>query len=229
VTGASEALEPGAWSTINLGVIDLDTTELQSNDRDIYEAVLECMLANPVELGIEAPEAATSTAAASADVGASSSGALMPGATATEQPTPGQGGDVGGPAPSIASKAAEGVLGESVAGAESAVITPPLPTTGAIVDVPPPLIAGATPQDTRDRGGSGAALPRDAEVDDARILDLAHVLWAATFEVDNDAEEDAESTTCNTLERGLAWARRAFDELILPATLVSSLCTAAHL
>jgi hypothetical protein len=159
VTGASEALEPGAWSTINLGVIDLDTTELQSNDRDIYEAVLECMLANPVELGIEAPEAATSTAAASADVGASSSGALMPGATSTEQPTPGQGGDVGGPAPSIASKAAEGVLGESVAGAESAVITPPLPTTGAIVDVPPPLIAGATPPPKIQETGGARARP----------------------------------------------------------------------
>jgi hypothetical protein len=29
---------------------------------------------------------------------------------------------------------------------------------------------------------------------------------------------------CNTLERGLVWARHAFDELILPATSVSFPC-----
>jgi hypothetical protein len=29
---------------------------------------------------------------------------------------------------------------------------------------------------------------------------------------------------CNTLERGLVWAHRAFDELILPVTSVSLLC-----
>jgi hypothetical protein len=42
------------------------------------------MLAGPVESEIEAPEAATS-----AEVAASASGAPVPGATATEQPTPG--------------------------------------------------------------------------------------------------------------------------------------------
>jgi hypothetical protein len=34
---------------------------------------------------------------------------------------------------------------------------------------------------------------------------------------------------CHTLERGLTWARRVFDKLILPATMVSSPCTAVHL
>jgi hypothetical protein len=103
-----EPSTPSAWSALNLGVIDLDAIELPSNDEDIYEAMLERTLANPVESGIEAPEAATSAAATSADTGASSSGVLVPAAAATEQPTPDQGGDVGDPVPSVVSEAAEG-------------------------------------------------------------------------------------------------------------------------
>jgi hypothetical protein len=55
------AMEVSATDTmcaINFKVINLDTPDLSSNDRDIYEAVLESMLANPVELGVEAPESA---------------------------------------------------------------------------------------------------------------------------------------------------------------------------
>jgi hypothetical protein len=73
--------------------------------------MLERTLANPV-LWIEAPEAATSAVATSADAGASSSGALVLAAAVTEQPMPNQGGDVGGPVRSAASEEAEGVLGE---------------------------------------------------------------------------------------------------------------------
>jgi hypothetical protein len=40
-TGASTS---GALFAVNIGVIDLDATELPSNDRDIFEAVPECML-----------------------------------------------------------------------------------------------------------------------------------------------------------------------------------------
>jgi hypothetical protein len=35
--------------------------------------------------------------------------------------------------------------------------------------------------------------------------------------------DDEEATTRHTLERGMTFARRAFDELILPATSVSFL------
>jgi hypothetical protein len=73
--------------------------------------------------------------------------------------------------------------------------------------------------------GSGTALPRDVGGDDARVLDLAYVLWAAAFEVGDDVEDDEESAARKTLERGLVWARHAFDELILPAMSVSFLCT----
>jgi hypothetical protein len=45
--------------------------------------------------------------------------------------------------------------------------------------------------------------------------------WAAAFEYGDDTKDDEEVAARNTLERGLDWARRAFNELILPATLVS--------
>jgi hypothetical protein len=58
---------------------------------------------------------------------------------------------------------------------------------------------------------------------EAQVLELACAPWAATFEAGDDAEEDEETTTCNTLEHRLLWVRRAFDELILPTTSVSFL------
>jgi hypothetical protein len=64
--GGAEASAPGAWSALNFEVIDLDTTKLLSNDRDIYVVVLERLLAVPVESEVEAPEAATSAVASSA-------------------------------------------------------------------------------------------------------------------------------------------------------------------
>jgi hypothetical protein len=54
--GAAEASAFDTWSTINLGVIDLDATELPSNDQDIYEVVLERILADPVDSEIETPK-----------------------------------------------------------------------------------------------------------------------------------------------------------------------------
>jgi hypothetical protein len=46
---------------------------------------------------------------------------------------------------------------------------------------------------------------------------------AASFKAGDDTEDDEEVAACNTLERGLEWAHRAFDELILPTTSVSFL------
>jgi hypothetical protein len=57
----------------------------------------------------------------------------------------------------------------------------------------------------------------------AQALELACTPWAAAFAGDDDAKDDEEAAACNTLERGLVWARRAFDELILPVTSVSFL------
>jgi hypothetical protein len=58
---------------------------------------------------------------------------------------------------------------------------------------------------------------------EARTLELACASWAASSGLGADSEDDEEATTRNTLERGMTWAHRAFDELILPATSVSFL------
>jgi hypothetical protein len=46
--GMMGASTSGALSAINFGIVDLDTTDLQNNNRDIFEAVLERILADPV-------------------------------------------------------------------------------------------------------------------------------------------------------------------------------------
>jgi hypothetical protein len=58
---------------------------------------------------------------------------------------------------------------------------------------------------------------------EAQALELSRAPWTAAFEVGEDAKDDEEAATCNTLERGLVWARHTFDELILLMTLVSFL------
>jgi hypothetical protein len=97
--GVTEASASGAFSAINFEIIDLDATELPSNDRDIYEVVLERMLANPVESEVEVPEPAAPVGATSDEVAALASGEPTSGATVVGQLTPGQGGEVGGLTP----------------------------------------------------------------------------------------------------------------------------------
>jgi hypothetical protein len=88
--------------------IDLDATELLINDQEILEAVTDWVFADP---------------------------SLMDAIT-LDPPAPRQDRDVGGSASSAAPEAAEGVLGESAADAESAVIAPPPPTTGETAGAP---------------------------------------------------------------------------------------------
>jgi hypothetical protein len=64
--GATEVSATDAMSASILKIIDLDAPDLPRNDQDIYEAMLERMLANPVESEIKtsrsaAPAATTST------------------------------------------------------------------------------------------------------------------------------------------------------------------------
>jgi hypothetical protein len=58
---------------------------------------------------------------------------------------------------------------------------------------------------------------------EAQDLELACTSWAATPGSGDDTKNDKEVAARNTLERELNWARRAFNELILPATLISFL------
>lgn len=88
--------------------------------------------------------------------------------------------------------------------------------------------ARATSPEIQETGEvSSVARPWKPEEGDALILDLAYTSCAATFEAGIDADEDEESALCHSLESGLTWAHRAFDELILPATTVCSLDAAA--
>jgi hypothetical protein len=70
---------------------------------------------------------------------------------------------------------------------------------------------------------AGMTLLQGAVSGEAQALELACTSWVATSGSGDDTEDDEEVAAHNTLERGLNWARRAFDELILPATLVSFL------
>jgi hypothetical protein len=68
-----------------------------------------------------------------------------------------------------------------------------------------------------------AALLQGAAIGEAQTLELVRTSWAATSESDDDTEDDKEATARNTMECGLNWACRAFDELILRATSVGFL------
>jgi hypothetical protein len=70
---------------------------------------------------------------------------------------------------------------------------------------------------------TGAVALMGAVGGEVQSLELTCTSWAATSKSSNDAEDGEEAAARNTLERGLTWVRRAFDELILPATSVSFL------
>jgi hypothetical protein len=76
--------------------------------------------------------------------------------------------------------------------------------------------------------GSGVGLLPEPEEGGAQISDLACSTWVAAFEADVSSDEDKETTSCRSLERGLLWVHRAFDRLILPATTVSLLDVVAY-
>jgi hypothetical protein len=69
----------------------------------------------------------------------------------------------------------------------------------------------------------GTSLSQGAVGGEARTLELACASWEATSGLGVDSEDNEEVAARNTLERGMTWARRAFDELILLATSVSFL------
>jgi hypothetical protein len=79
----------------------------------------------------------------------------------------------------------------------------------------------ATSLEIQEVEETGASLSKGAVVGETQSLELACTSWAATSGLGVDSEDDEEVAARNTLERGLTWARRAFDELILPATSVS--------
>lgn len=113
--GATEMSPANTMSVLNFEIVVLVASNLPSNNRGIYEAMLECMLADPVESEVEAPEFAMPAAATLAEAAAPADGEPTLGATATGQLSPVQAGDVRGLVPSTASEVAEEVLEESAA------------------------------------------------------------------------------------------------------------------
>jgi hypothetical protein len=79
----------------------------------------------------------------------------------------------------------------------------------------------ASPEIQETEEDTDATLLQGAVSGEAQTLELACTPWAAAFESGDDAEDDEEVTARSTLERGLEWARRTFDKLILPMTSVS--------
>jgi hypothetical protein len=115
-------------------------------------------------------------------------------------------------------------LPRSVAVGADEVVVPDEPAAALQERVAPEVTArAASPEIQEAEEGAGAALLQGAAGGEALTLELAYTSWAATSESGDDTEDDEEVAARNTPERGLNWARRAFDELILPATSVSFL------
>jgi hypothetical protein len=132
---------------------------------------------------------------------------------------------------------AKPVSAEAVAGEEET--SPPGPVTAEVEDVEtrtldkpaatvqglavPESMARAITPDIQVAEEMGVTLSQGAASGDARTLELACSSWATTTELDANSEDDEEAAVRHTLERGMTWAHRAFDMLILPATSVSFL------
>jgi hypothetical protein len=85
------------------------------------------------------------------------------------------------------------------------------------------MMTRATTLEIQEAEETGASLSQGAVGSEARTLELACTSWEATFGLDTDSKGEEEAASHHTFERGMTWERRAFDELILPATSISSL------
>jgi hypothetical protein len=87
----------------------------------------------------------------------------------------------------------------------------------------PEMMTRAASPEIQEAEEMGASLSQGVAGDEARNLDLACASWAVTSGLDADSKDDEEVAAHHTLECGMTWVRRSFDELILPATSVSFL------
>jgi hypothetical protein len=135
-------------------------------------------------------------------------------------------------APVVKSVSAEAVVGEEGTSPPSLVAVEVEGVEAHVLDEPaavaqksaiPETVARATTPEIQVAEETGASLSQSAASGEAQMLELACTSWAATSELDADSEDDEEAAARHSLERGMTWARWAFDELILPATSVSFL------
>jgi hypothetical protein len=87
----------------------------------------------------------------------------------------------------------------------------------------PEGLASAASPEIQEVEETGASLSQAVTSGEARALELACTPWASVFGTGDDSEDDEEVAARNTLDRGLNWARCAFDKLILFATSISFL------
>jgi hypothetical protein len=100
---------------------------------------------------------------------------------------------------------------------------PDEPATVVQESAAPKMMTRAGSPEIREAEETGASLSQGVVGSEARTLELACTSWGATSGLGIDSEDDDEVATHNTLERGMTWEHRAFDELILPTTSVSFL------
>jgi hypothetical protein len=133
------------------------------------------------------------------------------------------------PAPVPEPGVADPVVGEEgtspphpVAGEAEGVEARVLDGPATVVQEPaaPETMTRATTTEIQEAEETGASLSQGAAGGEVRTLELASTSWVATSGLDADSEDEEEATARHTLERGMTWARRVFDELILPATLL---------
>jgi hypothetical protein len=92
---------------------------------------------------------------------------------------------------------------------------PDEPATVVQGSAAPETMTRAISPEIREAKEMGASLSQGAVGGEAQTLELACTSWAASSGLDVDSEDNEEAAVCNTLERRMTWARRAFDELIL--------------
>jgi hypothetical protein len=114
-----------------------------------------------------------------------------------------------------------GLVAVEIEGVEARVLDEPVAV--AQESAVPEAVARATTPEIQVTEEMGASLSQGAACGETRTLELACTSWAATSRLDANSEDDKEAAARHTLERGMTWACRAFDELILPATSVSFL------
>jgi hypothetical protein len=136
------------------------------------------------------------------------------------------------PAPVAKPVSTEAIVGEEGASPPSPVAVEVEGVEARMLDEPaiiaqesavPETVVGATTPEIQVAEETGASLSQSAAGGKAQTLDLACTSWEATSGLDADSEDDEEAVAHHTLERGMTWAHRAFDGLILPTTSVSFL------
>jgi hypothetical protein len=215
---------------LGVEIVDLDAPELPSK---VLDVATERMFAEPSILemiaavlqalqqyeraGSFAPSAALEAAEAVPEAPVAGKESI---AYASAPPSTSEGQEASLPKPAEAAEptasatvasAVEGIVGEvgsslsrSVAAGADEVLAPDEPAIALQEGVVPEDTARAVSSEIQEaEEGVGAALLQGAASGEAQTLELACTTWAATSESGNDTEDDEESATRNTFERGL--------------------------